>query len=105
MVMKGQGTPMPLSADIAMEIVEIGAKWRLALVDGVVTDEEAKEIKRDWDRFAPRAGLLAATVDLVCTALSGTQGMESKRFIDKVMPLKRRKLTVIYAEHQPQEAA
>jgi hypothetical protein len=105
MGMKGQGAPLPLSADIQGEIIEIGARWRLALADGVITYAEAQTLKTDWDRFARRAGLLAETVDVVGTALAGRDGIESKRFIDKVMPLKRKRYLTVVADNDPEIAA
>jgi hypothetical protein len=103
--MKGQGAPLPLSADLQGEIIEIGARWRLALVDGVISDAEAQALKADWDRFSRRAGLLAATVDLIRTAVAGAEGMHSKRFLDKIMPLKRKRYLTVVAANDYDQAA
>jgi hypothetical protein len=98
----GNGTPIPLSGEIAFEVVELDAAWRLAAVDGVVTPEEERGLWVIWERLRHDVGLLAETVDLIATAARGQRGVESRAFVDKITPLKRRRkqLEVVWASDE-----
>jgi hypothetical protein len=87
----GNGTPIPLSGEVAFEVVELDAAWRLAVLDGVITPEEERGLWAIWERLRRKAGLLAETMDLIATAARGATGVESRAFVDKVTPLKRRR--------------
>lgn len=88
-----------LSGDVQFQKIDLKARWRLAVADGVITNAEIAEFAPHLERYLADTGLLAMTVDLIATAARGTRGMHSKCFIEKVAPLRRRRkqLDVVWA--------
>jgi hypothetical protein len=92
----------PLSGEIQFQKIDLKARWKLAVADRQMTDEEIAAFEPYFDRYLADTGVLAMTVDVIATAARGTRGLHSKCFVEKVAPLRRRRkqLEVVWASDE-----
>ena len=81
------GRPVPLHGQVAERRIGWELTKRRALRDGSISHAEALDLIQAGDAMADRAGLLASTTETVLSALAGSRGDRSPRFLQRARRL------------------